>query len=84
MQETQYFIPDLLVVYARAVTEVARNLRPADVLLAIEVVSPSSRTHDRVTKRDVYARLAIPSYWLVDSKRPGGILALTLNRPGST
>jgi Uma2 family endonuclease len=82
VDETQYLIPDVLVVHAAAVTDEAKNPRPTDVLLAVEVVSPSSKTHDRVTKRDVYARLGIPSYWLVDSKRPGAILALTLDPSG--
>jgi Putative restriction endonuclease len=39
-------------------------------------------THDTVTKRDVYAPLGIPSYWLVDSKRPGAIVCLTLEPSG--
>ncbi len=82
MEGTQYFIPDLLVVHAPAVTEEAKNLRPADVLLAVEVVSPSSRTHDRVTKRDVYARLGIANYWLVESRQPGSIIALMLDPSG--
>jgi len=80
---TRYLIPDLLVVRARALTPVTKNLSPSDVLLAVEVVSPSSGTHDRVTKRDVYARLGIPHYWLVESAAPGMISALTLDVSGA-
>jgi Uma2 family endonuclease len=36
------------------------------LLLAIEVVSPGSSRHDRVTKRGVYQRHAVPTYWVVD------------------
>lgn len=36
-------------------------------LLVVEVLSPSSRTHDRVAKRKVYIDEAdIPEYWIVD------------------
>jgi Uma2 family endonuclease len=34
--------------------------------LAIEIISPSSATKDRVTKRSLYARHGVPEYWLVD------------------
>jgi Uma2 family endonuclease len=34
--------------------------------LAVEVISPSSRAIDRVTKLNWYASLGVPEYWLVD------------------
>jgi Uma2 family endonuclease len=34
--------------------------------LVVEVISPSSRRYDRVTKLRWYAQLAVPEYWLVD------------------
>jgi Uma2 family endonuclease len=34
--------------------------------LVVEVVSPSSRRYDRVTKLRWYAQLGIPEYWIVD------------------
>lgn len=36
------------------------------LLLAVEILSPGSRRHDRVTKRAFYARVGIPEYWIVD------------------
>ncbi|MBI3792435.1 MAG: Uma2 family endonuclease [Gemmatimonadetes bacterium] len=36
------------------------------ILLAVEVLSPSNRQHDLVTKRDAYRRAGIPVYWIVD------------------
>jgi Uma2 family endonuclease len=36
------------------------------VVLVVEIVSPGSRTNDRVTKRATYAEAGIPHYWLVD------------------
>ena len=38
--------------------------KPPDFVL--EIVSPSSRRRDRVTKRQVYAGLEIPEYWRFD------------------
>ena len=34
--------------------------------LVVEVVSPSSRRYDRVTKLRYYAERGVPEYWLVD------------------
>jgi Uma2 family endonuclease len=34
--------------------------------LVVEIVSPSTRARDRVTKRSTYARHGVPEYWLVD------------------
>ena len=57
--------PDLFVVSADQLT-------PQDwsgvtgLLLAVEVLSPSSARYDRVTKRRVYQRQRVPTYWIVD------------------
>jgi len=56
--------PDLLVVPAgelRTRSDIVRHL-----LLAVEIVSPSSARHDRVTKRPRYQRNRVPEYWIVD------------------
>ena len=56
--------PDVLVVPAgelRRRSDVVRRL-----LLAVEVLSPSSARHDRVTKRPRYQRNRVPEYWIVD------------------
>jgi Uma2 family endonuclease len=34
--------------------------------LIVEILSPSSRRYDRVTKLRWYAQLGVPEYWLVD------------------
>lgn len=55
--------PDLLV--ARRSDLTAANL-PATPVLAVEVLSPSTRRYDRLLKRDRLEAAGCPSYWLVD------------------
>jgi Uma2 family endonuclease len=58
--------PDFAVLRPRADFYKKSGLpRPADILLIIEVADSSLR-HDRDTKAPLYARQAIPEYWLVD------------------
>lgn len=58
--------PDVFVMPGRA----GPSLEWADVralLLAIEVLSPSSLRADRFTKRRLYQERAVPLYWIVDA-----------------
>ena len=34
--------------------------------LALEILSPSTATHDRVRKADLYARYGVAEYWMLD------------------
>ncbi len=34
--------------------------------LVVEIISPSSKSYDRITKREYYAALGVPEYWIVD------------------
>lgn len=38
----------------------------APLLLAVEVLSPSTARSDRITKRRRYQRAGVPEYWIVD------------------
>jgi Uma2 family endonuclease len=58
--------PDVLVARYEDLTE---RCLPRAPLLAVEVISPTSRLHDASLKKAVYARLGTPSYWLVDPNR---------------
>lgn len=61
------FIPDVLVAQRDVV--VANHsgiLDPGAVALVVEIVSPGSRTTDRITKPTVYARAGIASFWRVE------------------
>lgn len=44
----------------------AQGLEQGHPDLAVEVISPSSRRHDRLTKVEGYARIGTPEYWIVD------------------
>ena len=60
----EYVQPDLLVVPRNDVTGDWRDCR--NLLLAIEVISPSSARGDRLKKRQLYQRRGVRTYWLVD------------------
>jgi Uma2 family endonuclease len=59
----RFLIPDVLVVRNGVSSP---YYAPSDVLVAVEIVSPSSVTRDRWAKRGLYAELGIPEYWLID------------------
>jgi len=52
-------------------------------LLAVEVLSPATRTTDVVLKRDLYEQSAVPSYWLLDPTNQE-LTILTLTPTGYT
>jgi Uma2 family endonuclease len=49
----------------------ASHTRPLTVVpdWICEVVSPSNAKHDLVTKRELYARVGVPHYWLIDPEQ---------------
>ncbi|PZF82225.1 Uma2 family endonuclease [Jiangella anatolica] len=59
--------PDLVVARFEDFTE--RDL-PKAPLLAVEVLSPSTRRYDLLLKRSRYEAAATPSYWVVDPDEP--------------
>ncbi|RPE41100.1 Uma2 family endonuclease [Streptomyces sp. Ag109_O5-1] len=64
--------PDLSVVHAEAVTGLEQTrFEAADVVLAVEVVSPDSEARDRDTKPHKYAAAGIPHFWLVEMTGTG-------------
>lgn len=56
-----YRQPDLMVLMRAALD--SRLASPVDVLLAVEVMSPSSLTEDRLVKPAQYAAAGIQHYW---------------------
>jgi Uma2 family endonuclease len=71
--------PDILV--ARASDFGPRNL-PAAPLLAVEVLSSSTRLYDLNTKRFAYEKMGVPSYWIIDPTQPCAVTAFVLDDTG--
>lgn len=68
VDEENFFIPDLVVVRTESVYADKLMLDPAEVLLAAEIVSPSTRSRDRILKLAKYAEAGISYYWRVEPK----------------
>ncbi len=54
--------------------------------LVVEVLSPSNRGYDRMVKRELYERLGVAHYWIVDpgaEDRDPQIVALELDASGA-
>jgi Uma2 family endonuclease len=62
--------PDLLVARPRDFDATGHLRQPATPLLVVEVLSPSNRTFDLTLKYDLYQRLGVPAYWIVDPAGP--------------
>ena len=70
--------PDLFVVPAIDGRMPRANDSVVRLLLAAEVLSPSSARHDRITKRRFFQLHHVPEYWVID----GEALAFEVWRPG--
>lgn len=57
--------PDVLLCRAEVPSN-RSTLRPPDVLLAVEIVSPGTRRIDRFAKPGEYAAAGIPFYWRIE------------------
>jgi Uma2 family endonuclease len=70
--------PDLILVQRSARQRVRRDggiIRASEVVVAVEVLSPSSRRLDQIGKRAEYADAGIPHYWIIDVDEPVSLIA---------
>ncbi len=67
LSDTTVLQPDVLVVRRGDVGGPAFTRAP---LLAVEVLSPSTRRTDLTLKRSLYEAYGVPSYWLLDLPAP--------------
>lgn len=65
------FAPDVLVITDAAARRTERPFMSHEVILAVEIVSPTSVGMDRITKPAIYAQAGIPFYWRIETD--GGI-----------
>ena len=69
--------PDILVILPGGSARIVENGVEGAPDLLIEVLSPSNRAHDLLTKRALYGRAGVREYWIVDPEaRTIDILAL--------
>ena len=59
-------IPDLVVVRMERSEIIDRLAIKGVPDLVVEILSPSSVKHDRKTKLDLYGKVGVPEYWIVD------------------
>ena len=69
------FAPDVLVITAAAARRTERPFMSHEVVLAVEIVSPTSVGMDRVAKPAFYAGAGIPYFWRIETD--GGIVVHT-------
>lgn len=69
LSEFNVFVPDLIYLSReRAHFLTSKNLQgPPD--LVVEILSPGTRRRDLLLKRDVYERVGVIEYWIVDPQR---------------
>ncbi|GGM23511.1 MULTISPECIES: Uma2 family endonuclease [Micromonospora] len=68
INRSRCFIPDVLVTTATAAQRRPARYEPHEVVLAVEIVSPSTRSIDRVLKPTLYAQAGIPFYWRIETE----------------
>ena len=62
------FGPDVLVATDEAARRRSRFYHPHEVLLTVEIVSPTSQSMDRITKPALLAAAGIPYYWRIETE----------------
>jgi len=67
LEPSAYFEPDVYVVPSENGRRPRLDVIASRLLLAAEVLSPSSVRHDRITKRRFFQKYGVPDYWVVDS-----------------
>lgn len=80
LDDATILVPDVVVVRSDAFGK--RAFRPDDLLLVVEVVSPSNARNDLVLKPEVYASVGIPGYWILDGRAEPRITVLALAADG--
>ncbi|MEU5948193.1 Uma2 family endonuclease [Micromonospora sp. NPDC047465] len=76
ISRTRSFIPDVLVTTSAAARRQPSRYEPHEVVLAVEIVSPSTQSIDRVLKPALYAQAGIPYYWRIETE-DGGLVVHT-------
>ncbi len=74
-QPKSFVMPDVVVARTEDCSDDGIHVAP---LLVVEVLSRSTARRDRGEKREIYAELGVPHYWLIDAERHAAtVLRLT-------
>jgi Uma2 family endonuclease len=74
--------PDLMVIHRAADDPSKYSFVPADVVLAVEVVSPGTETIDRMHKHAEYCNARVPHYWRVEIRPTVSVHTYQLGETG--
>lgn len=66
LDEANVVLPDIVYAATANLANIGEGRYHGAPDLIVEVISPTSRTHDAVTKMFRYASCGVPEYWLVD------------------
>jgi Uma2 family endonuclease len=80
LSENRVYIPDLLVITFEAAKSGRGKFPASDTVLVAEIVSPSTRGTDSLTKPTGYAQAGIPFFWLIETRNDLEIIAFALNQ----
>lgn len=91
VSESTYVIPDVVFVSRDRVSIFGEESIEAAPDLVCEILSPSTRRQDLITKRALYSRIGVLEYWLIDPDarsvsvlvlKGGSYSELTSDEPG--
>lgn len=68
LSETNVVQPDILMIHRSRQHIVAERGIEGAPDLVVEILSPSSRKRDKVTKLKLYGRSGVPEYWIIDTE----------------
>lgn len=77
LSQSRQLIPDVVVATADALLSQSSSLTPEDILIAVEIVSPSSTSVDRLLKPAFYAEAGVPIFWRVEEVEGGDPQVIT-------
>ena len=67
LDQTNVLQPDILMVHRSRLAIVTKRGVEGPPDLAVEILSPGSRSRDKVVKMEIYAKHGVPEYWIIDT-----------------
>lgn len=72
--------PDVVLLLREGIESNNHYFRPEQVVLAVEIVSPSTRRRDRLEKPALYADAGIPHFWRIEQDPHVHVFAYSLDK----